>query len=78
MIFQPSETLNNQLTHIIIGFCLTVLLSCSKTQKTATSSVNPQQNKAANDLFFKGIQYKNQQKWKQSAEAFESFLQLDP
>ena len=78
MIFQPSETLNNQLTHIIIGFCLTVLLSCSKTQKTATSSVNPQQNKAANDLFFKGIQYKNQQKWKQSAEAFESFLQLVP
>lgn len=53
--------------------------SCHQKQKsTASSAVNQQQNKAANDLFFKGIQFKNQQKWTQSAEAFDAYIQMMP
>jgi len=71
--------LNTRIFYIILGCCWLALSSCHQKQKsTASSAVNQQQNKAANDLFFKGIQFKNQQKWTQSAEAFDAYIQMMP
>lgn len=71
--------MNTRIFYIILSCGWLSLSSCHKTQKsTAISPVNQQQNKAANDLFFKGIQFKNQQKWTQSAEAFDAYIQMMP
>jgi tetratricopeptide (TPR) repeat protein len=66
------------LHHIVIFLALGGVSGCAIKQKAEKSPVSQEQNKAANDLFFQGIQFKNQQKWSQSIEAFDSYLKLNP
>jgi tetratricopeptide (TPR) repeat protein len=54
------------------------MVACTATNKTQTSSNSQEESKAANTLFFSGIQFKNQEKWDQSIEAFESYIKMNP
>ena len=54
------------------------MAACTATKKAQTSSNSQEESKAANTLFFSGIQFKNQEKWDQSIAAFESYIKMNP